>query len=147
LDFLEEIPVSLTDYSLTTSMLLTLGNLITPYEEIDFPDNGYLLKNFEGICQSMNELSKEHTVNFLNWQKNVTKQEQLQQQFISKRKQEIDIAKSKGQTLPEPNFESENPKLFKKPPEPDRFESLLLDYQIDYYSNQINEYLYGKNNN
>jgi len=147
LDFLEEIPVVLSDNSLTTSMLLTLSDIVPPYEDIPLPNNGYLLKNIEGLVQSINELSKVNSTNFVNWQKNVSKQETLQQQHIAKRKLEIEQLRAKGQTIPEPTmqeYENENPKIFKKPPEPDRYESLLLDYQLDFYCTQINEYL---NNN
>jgi len=42
------------------------------------------------------------------------------------------------------DFENSNPKLFKRPPEPDRMESLLLDYQINYYCTQINDYVGNK---
>jgi len=145
-DFLEEIPVKLSDSSLSTSMLMTLNDQITPFEDVQLSDNSFLQKNIEGLVQSINELFKENT-NFVNWQKNLAKQEQLQQQYITKRKQELETSKKKGQQTTEmtqQDFENSNPKLFKRPPEPDRMESLLLDYQINYYCTQINDYVGNK---
>jgi len=144
-DFLEEIPIKLTDYSLTSSVLLNMNgsNLLTPYEEVQLSDNRFLQKNIEGLVQSINELSKENSINFVNWQKNLQKQEQQQQQYIEKRKLENEKNK-----LPEPSLqelESENPRVFKRPAEPDRFESLLLDYQIDYYCTQVLNYVGNTN--
>jgi len=144
-EFLEEIPIKLTDYSLTTSMLLNLNgsNLINPYEEVQLSDNRFLQKNIEGLVQSINELSKENG-NFVTWQKNLQKQEQVQQQYIAKRKEENEKNKLPESSLQE--IEQENPKLFKRPTEPDRYESLLLDYQIDYYCSQVLNYV-GTNEN
>jgi len=93
--------------------------------------------------QCINDLSKENNT-FVIWQKNISKQETTQQQFVAKRKQDNETRKSKGQpALSESlhDLELENPKLFKKPAEPHRFESLLLDYQINYYCDQVSSYL------
>jgi len=108
------------------------------YQIIDF-----YKKNIEGLVQSINELSKENG-NFVTWQKNLQKQEQLQQQYIAKRKEENEKNKLPESSLQE--IEQENPKLFKRPTEPDRYESLLLDYQIDYYCSQVLNYV-GTNEN
>jgi hypothetical protein len=109
----------------------------------EYSDNGFLTKIMEGMVQGINELYKENA-NFLNYQKNMSKIEASKLQFINKRKSENEIRKSKNQSLLPESIEdlsAENPKLFKKPPEPDRFGSLVIDYQINYYCDQVLKHL------
>jgi len=142
-DFFEEIPVRLSNYSLSS---LTILNLRGSFDEFNglYSDNGFLNKTLDGMVRGISSVGKEYAA-FSNNQKATNKLEAEQNEFIEKRKQENEIRKNKGQTpLSEirSDLEVENPKLFRKPIENNRFDNLLLDYQIHHYCDQIDHYLH-----
>jgi len=142
LDFFEEIPVRLSNYSLSSLMILNLRGSFENFDGV-YSDNGYLNKTLDGMVRGISSIGKEYAT-FLTNQKATNKLEVEQNEFIEKRKQENEIRKNKNQTpLNESrhDLEVENPKLFRKPIENNRFDNLLLNHQIHHYCDQIDNYL------
>jgi len=84
-EFLEEIPVKITNTSLTNAFLYSLDNSFDSYEDLPLSDNKYLLKNIEGMVQCINDLSKENNT-FVIWQKKHFKTRNYATTICSKKK-------------------------------------------------------------
>jgi len=79
------------------------------------------------------------------WQRSMSRNEQLQQQFLQKRKAENVARLAKGlEPLPDTHkeLEIENPQLFKKYPEPWKasLESLLVSHRVSTHCQQITQF-------
>jgi len=141
-DIFVNIPIRVRTFELGEALLCQLESdedIISHYEHYDLSSNDFFHKNMEGLLYCLTDLQKEQSVHFAH-QRNLTKLEQQQQQFILKRKQENEIRKNKGEKLlgeSIKDYEIEQPSIFKKPPEPSYLESLLVSHRMDSHCNQI----------
>jgi len=117
-------------------------DVFNQYEHFDLASNDFLIKNLEGVSYSLADLQKEQSVHD-NYQRTIAKLDQQQQQYITKRKHENEVRKSKGEKPLSENmkdFEIEQPSIFKKPPEPSHLESLLIAARMDSHCDQVLKY-------
>jgi translation initiation factor 3 subunit H len=142
-DIFVNIPINIrTSFGYTNALLAQLesnSDIANQYEHFDLASNDFLIKNLEGLSYSLADLQKEQSTHD-NYQRNIAKLDQQQQQFISKRKHENELRKAKGEKpLSESlkDFEIEQPTIFKKPVEPSHLESLLVAYRMDSHCDQI----------
>jgi len=141
-DIFVNIPIRVRTFGLGEALLFQLErneDNRNHYEHYDLSSNDFFHKNMEGLLYCLTDLQKEQSVHYAH-QRNLTKLEQQQQQFILKRKQENEIRKAKGEKLlgeSMKDYEIEQPSIFKKPPDPSCLESLLVSHRMDSHCNQI----------
>jgi len=119
-DLFVNIPITIrTSFGYTDALLAQLESSPETRDEHDHYDlasDDFLNKNLEGLIYCLTDLQKEQTTHE-TYQRNLTKLEQQQQQYILKRKHENEIRKQKGEKpLSEllKDFEIEQPAIFKK---------------------------------
>ena len=88
------------------------------------------------LIENVDELSGE-TNKYLNYHKQLQKQNHLKQQYLQKREAENSARRARGeQPLPDEDIN----KVFKPLPSMSRLETLLISNQIKSYCQQINEF-------
>jgi translation initiation factor 3 subunit H len=141
-DIYEEIPIVISSSVLAEGFMASLGfqnQLQDQYEHFELSTHDFMQKNLEALSYCFSDLQKEQ-LTYGNWHRNVAKQEQLQQQYIQKRKaQNIARAETGEALLPEDvrDLEIENPSLFRKPTEPSQLEALLIAHRINSHCDQV----------
>jgi len=142
----EEFPIEITQPALHEALL----NYLEPEDQtadqrydFDFATDDFMAKNLEVLMYCLADLQKEQQLH-TQWQRNSTRLEQQQKQFLEKRKVENDKRKKEGNDpLPESlkELELENPQVFRKPPESSRLESLLISHRISTHCQQITAFV------
>jgi translation initiation factor 3 subunit H len=138
-NFMEELPVIIKNSHLLNSVLCELQEM-TPapkkYSFLDLSTSNVLEKNLRSLIENVDELGGE-TTKFLNYHKQLQKQNHSKQQYMQKREAENSARRSRGEPpLPEEDIN----KIFKPLPQQSRLESLLISNQIKNYCAQINDF-------
>lgn len=138
-NFMEEIPVIVKNSHLVNSLLCEIQDL-TPasrrYNFFDLSTSNVLEKVMRSLIENVDELSGE-TNKYLNYHKQLQKQNHLKQQYLQKREAENSARRARGeQPLPDEDIN----KIFKPLPSMSRLETLLISNQIKSYCQQINEF-------
>ncbi|XP_052243304.1 eukaryotic translation initiation factor 3 subunit H-like [Dreissena polymorpha] len=135
----KEIPVHIKNSHLVNSLLCEIEEPVEEQESFDYLDLGtssMLEKNLRLLMESVDEVAMDAN-KFVNFQRQLQKQNMLKQQHIQKRQQENIQRVARGEKpLPEEDIN----KLFKPIPVPPRLDSLLVTGQIDNYCQQIGEF-------
>jgi translation initiation factor 3 subunit H len=147
LDIFEEIPVKLFQSPLMRMMSNEMTELISEgfllnYDSLELQYSQFLEKNLEVLIDCVNDLQSEQN-KYQNWLRQVARLQQLQQQFLQKRKLENAQRKLNNEPLlPETlkELEVEEPQLFKIPTEPSLLETLLIANQINNHCEQMIEF-------
>jgi translation initiation factor 3 subunit H len=139
-NFMEELPVVIKNSHLVNSLLCELQDVSreTPkrYNFLDLSTSNVLEKVMRSMIENTDELAAE-TNKYLNYHKQLQKQNHLKQQYLQKKEAENSARRSRGEApLPEEDIN----KIFKPIPAVSRLETLLISNQIKNYSQQINEF-------
>lgn len=135
----EEIPVVIRNSHLVNILLCELTES-TPVDVgkqlLDMSTAFVLEKNLQAMMGCVDALNQE-TNKFINYQRQVMRQQQQKAQFLQKRAQENSTRIQKGEPpLPEEDIN----KLFKPIPAPSRLESVLHCGQINSYCQQVAQF-------
>lgn len=138
-NFMEEIPIVVKNSHLVNSLLCEVQDLTQSSKRFNFLDlstNNVLEKVMRSLIDNVDELSGE-TNKYLNYHKQLQKQNHLKQQYLQKREAENSARRARGEPpLPDEDIN----KIFKPLPAISRLEPLLISNQIKNYSEQINEF-------
>jgi translation initiation factor 3 subunit H len=138
-NFLEELPVVIKNSHLVNALLCELEDNAPSsknYRFLDLSTSNVLEKNLRSLIENVDELCLE-TTKFLNYHKQLQKQNHLKQQYQTKRDAENLARKSRGEPpLPEEDIN----KVFKPLPPISRLESILISSQIKNFATQINDF-------
>lgn len=138
-NFMEELPVIIKNSHLLNSVLCELQEM-TPapkkYSFLDLSTSNVLEKNLRSLIENVDELGSE-TTKFLNYHKQLQKQNHSKQQYLQKREAENSARRARGEpALPEEDIN----KIFKPLPSQSRLETLLISNQIKNYCAQITDF-------
>lgn len=138
-NFMEELPVIVKNSHLVNSLLCEIQNM-TPsnkkYNFLDLATSNVLEKNIRSLIENVDELSGE-TTKFLNYHKQLQKQNHAKQLYLQKREAENSARRARGESpLPEEDIT----KIYKPIPALSRLETLLISSQCKNYTQQINEF-------
>ncbi|KAK9451066.1 uncharacterized protein V1518DRAFT_381227 [Limtongia smithiae] len=153
LNFLEELPLTIKNSHLTTSLLHLLDSpsfikkgdpqtlvasstLASNFDSLDLSIDPYLEKNVEYLLDSMDDYYTEQgTFNY--FQRQLAREQTKIQAWVQKTKSENALRERANlPTVSEDDWQ----KHFKLPVEPSRLDNLLISAQINQYANQIEEY-------
>lgn len=138
-NFMEELPVVIRNSHLVNSLLCELEDLDrTPKRQsfFDLSTSNVLEKNLRSLIDNVDELAAD-TNKFLNYHKQLQKQNHLKQQYLQKREAENSARRARGEPpLPEEDIN----KIYKPLPPISRLETLLISNQIKNYCQQINDF-------
>jgi len=138
-NFLDELPVVIKNSHLVNSLLCELEDMSPAsrnYRFMDLSTSNVLEKNLRSLIENVDELCME-TTKFLNYHKQLQKQNHLKQQYQTKREAENLARKSRGEPpLPEEDIN----KVFKPLAPISRLESLLISSQVKTFAQQINDF-------
>uniref|UniRef100_A0A224ZAH7 Eukaryotic translation initiation factor 3 subunit H n=1 Tax=Rhipicephalus zambeziensis TaxID=60191 RepID=A0A224ZAH7_9ACAR len=135
----EEIPVVIRNSHLVNILLCELSDT-TPVDVgkqlLDMSTAFVFEKNLQAMMMCVDALNQE-TNKFINYQRQVMRQQQQKQQYLQKRAQENSARAQKGEPpLPEEDIN----KLFKPIPTPSRLESVLHCGQVNSYCQQVSQF-------
>lgn len=138
-NFLEELPVIIKNSHLVNSLLCEIQDM-TPsskkYNFLDLATSNVLEKNIRSLIENVDELTGE-TTKFLNYHKQLQKQNHAKQLYLQKREAENSARRARGEApLPEEDIN----KIYKPIPPLSRLETLLISSQCKNYTQQINEF-------
>lgn len=132
----EEVPITIHNPLLSSVYMYELesaGAIKSP----NTPGVPFLAKNLEFMIEDIDDLSQEQG-KYLNYVRQVARQQQQQQSFLQKRKTDNAQRRADGEEeLPE---DEPNGSLFKSITSPSRLDSLLVSNQTNHYCQQINQY-------
>lgn len=138
-NFMEELPVIVKNSHLVNSMLCEIQDMAPSakrYNFLDLSTSNVLEKNVRSLIENVDELSSE-TTKFLNYNKQLQKQNHAKQLYLSKREAENSARRARGEPpLPEEDIN----KIYKPIPALSRLETLLISSQCKNYIQQINEF-------
>jgi len=138
-NFLEELPVVVKNSHLVNSLLCELQDMgfsSKRHNFLDLSTSNVLEKNIRSLIENVDELGSEMT-KFLNYHKQLQKQNHLKQTYLQKREAENSARRARGEpALPEEDIN----KIYKPLPPISRMETLLISNQIKNYCTQINEF-------
>ncbi|KAH7972866.1 hypothetical protein HPB52_018165 [Rhipicephalus sanguineus] len=135
----EEIPVVIRNSHLVNILLCELSDT-TPVDVgkqlLDMSTAFVFEKNLQAMMMCVDALNQE-TNKFINYQRQVMRQQQQKQQYLQKRAQENSARAQKGEPpLPDEDIN----KLFKPIPTPSRLESVLHCGQVNSYCQQVSQF-------
>ncbi|XP_002737572.1 eukaryotic translation initiation factor 3 subunit H-like [Saccoglossus kowalevskii] len=134
----EEIPIVIKNSHLINTLLCEIENKSPPKEGnfLNLATGSVLKKNLRLLMDSVDELNQD-TNKFINYQRNVGKQQQAKQQYLYKRTQENMALQGRGEApLPEEDLS----KIFKPITVPSRLDSLLVAGQIKHHTDLVNQF-------
>ncbi|XP_064484357.1 eukaryotic translation initiation factor 3 subunit H-like [Ornithodoros turicata] len=135
----EEIPVVIRNSHLANIMLCELEEYVPPDVGRQFFDMStafFLEKNLQAMMECTDSVNQE-TNKFINYQRQVMRQQQQKQQYLQKRNQENQARVDKGEPpLPDEDIN----KLFKPIPAPPRLDTVLYCGQISSYCQQVSQF-------
>jgi len=138
-NFMEELPVIIKNSHLVNSLLCEIQNMTPSHKKYNFLDlatSNVLEKNIRSLIENVDELSGE-TTKFLNYHKQLQKQNHAKQLYLQKREAENSARRARGESpLPEEDIN----KIYKPIPAISRLETLLISSQCKNYTQQINEF-------
>ncbi|KAK7205322.1 hypothetical protein BZA70DRAFT_277844 [Myxozyma melibiosi] len=153
LDILEELPLSIKNSHLATTLLqhldspafakkddpstlLASSTMAPNFDTLELSIDPYLEKNVEFLIDSVDDYYAEQgTFNY--FQRQLSREQAKIQQWVQKTKTENALRERAGlPTVSEDDWQ----KQFKLPTEPSRLDNLLISAQINQYCNQIEEY-------
>lgn len=138
-NFMEELPLVIKNSHLVNSVLCELQDMSPSpkrYSFLDLSTSNVLEKNLRSLIENVDELASE-TTKYLNYHKQLQKQNHLKQQHLQKREAENSARRARGEPpLPDEDIN----KIFKPIPPISRLESLLISNQIKNYCQQVNEF-------
>ena len=138
-NFMEELPVVIKNSHLVNSLLCELQDMThSPkrYNFLDLSTSSVLEKSMRSLIENTDELAAE-TNKYLNYHKQLQKQNHQKQLYLQKRDAENVARRSRG----EPPLPEEDINKIYKPIQPvSRLESLLISSQIKNFCQQINEF-------
>ncbi len=106
------------------------------YNFLDLATSNVLEKNIRSLIENVDELTGE-TTKFLNYHKQLQKQNHAKQLYLQKREAENSARRARGEApLPEEDIN----KIYKPIPPLSRLETLLISSQCKNYTQQINEF-------
>jgi len=143
-DVFQELPVKVRNSHLSSALLLELQDECginanaSDFSRLELHTNPFLEKQMQLLIECIDDLQQE-TSKLQQFERNLQRQKQAQQQHLLKRKTDQQARLLKGEEpLPEEDL-STNP-LFKMLPQPSRLESLLIANQMQAYCQQINQF-------
>lgn len=147
-EIVTEVPVKISNSALVSAVMGELtrgpasddvaGVVQADLDRLSMSTNPFLEKSLEFLSECMDDLAAEQQkVGF--YQRNLSRQQLQQAQWLQKRKQENAARRAAGQEeLPEE--EDPNNPAFKTLTEPSRLEGFLITNQVNQYCNQIQDF-------
>lgn len=147
-EIVTEVPVKISNSALVSAMMGELtrapasaaaaGVVQADLDRLSMSVNPFLEKSLEFLSECMDDLAAEQQkVAF--YQRNLSRQQLQQAQWLQKRKQENLARRAAGQELL-PEEEDPNNPAFKTLTEPSRLEGFLITNQVNQYCNQIQDF-------
>mmetsp|Transcript_27304 Transcript_27304/g.67072 ORF Transcript_27304/g.67072 Transcript_27304/m.67072 type:complete len:356 (-) Transcript_27304:71-1138(-) len=145
-EIVQEVPIKISNNALVSAVMgeLTRGTdeaatvVQADLDRLSMSTNPFLEKSLEFLSECMDDLAAEQQkVAF--YQRNLSRQQLQQAQWLQKRKQENLQRRSAGQELLPEEDDPNNP-AFKVVTEPSRLEGFLITNQINQYCNQIQDF-------
>ena len=147
-DIVTEVPVKISNSALVSAMIGELtrgaaeedavGVVQADLDRLSMSTNPFLEKSLEFLSECMDDLAAEQQkVAF--YQRNLSRQQLQQAQWLQKRKQENAARRAAGQE-PLPEEDDPNNPAAKTLSEPSRLEGFLITNQVNQYCNQIQDF-------